>query len=77
MDIIVKMKFGSHLYGTATEISDIDHKGVYLPSKEEILLGKIPKCHSYSTGDDISKNSPEDVDVEIYSFHYFIKLGGI
>lgn len=74
MDIIVKMKFGSHLYGTATENSDIDYKGVYLPSREEILLGKIPKCHSYSTGDDMSKNSPEDTDVEIYSLHYFIKL---
>lgn len=74
MDIIVKMKFGSHLYGTATTNSDIDYKGVYLPTKEEILLGKIPKCHSYSTGDDVSRNSPDDIDVEIYSLHYFVKL---
>jgi hypothetical protein len=74
MDIIVKMKFGSHLYGTATENSDIDYKGVFLPSKEEILLGEIPKCHSFSTGSGISKNDPDDVDVEIYSLHYFIKL---
>lgn len=68
------MKFGSHLYGTATAYSDIDYKGVYLPSKKEILLGKIPKCHSYSTGNDTSKNIPEDIDVDIYSLHYFIKL---
>jgi predicted nucleotidyltransferase len=74
MNIIVKMKFGSQLYGTATENSDIDYKGVFLPSKEEILLGNIPKCHNYSTGSANSKNSPDDVDVEIYSLHYFIKM---
>jgi len=74
MDIIVKMKFGSHLYGTATDTSDVDYKGVYLPSREEILLGNIPKCHTYSTGNDMSKNKPGDMDVEIYSLHYFIRL---
>ncbi len=74
MDYIVKMKFGAHLYGTATENSDMDYKGVYLPSKEEILLGNVPKCRNLSTGDDLSRNSPDDVDLEIYSLHYFIKL---
>jgi RNA repair pathway DNA polymerase beta family len=32
MDLVVKMRFGSHLYGTATPESDLDLKGVYLPS---------------------------------------------
>ena len=68
------MKFGSHLYGTDTENSDIDYKGVFLPSREEILLGKIPKCRSFTTGNSEDKNSPGDVDEEIYSLHYFIKL---
>lgn len=74
MDIIVKMKFGSHLYGTATEDSDVDYKGVFLPSKREILLNTIPKCYSQSTGDGRSKNKPGDIDIEVYSLHYFIKL---
>lgn len=74
LDIIVKIKFGSHLYGTATPASDLDLKGVFLPSKEDILLGNIPKSCSYSTKKNGSKNSPEDVDVELYSLHYFIKL---
>jgi predicted nucleotidyltransferase len=74
MDFIVKMKFGSHLYGTDTENSDIDYKGIYLPSREEILLGNIPKCRSFTTGNYEDKNSPGDVDEEIYSLHYFIKL---
>lgn len=74
MNLIVKMKFGSHLYGTNTEDSDVDYKGVFLPSKREILLNHIPKCRSFSTGNDLIKNNPDDVDEEIYSFHYFIKL---
>ncbi len=74
MNLIVKMKFGSHLYGTETINSDVDYKGVFLPSKKDILLGNIPKCYNYSTGNSHSKNNPDDVDVEIYSLHYFIKL---
>ena len=74
LDIIVRMKFGSHLYGTATPNSDLDYKGVFLPSKEEILLGNIPKGHSYSTRATDSKNTADDTDVEVYSLHYFIKL---
>jgi len=74
MDLIVKMKFGSHLYGTDTEDSDVDYKGVFLPTKKEILLNNIPKCLSFSTGNDLKKNNPDDVDEEIYSLHYFLKL---
>ncbi len=74
MDIIVKMKFGSHLYGTNTEDSDVDYKGVFLPSKEEMLLNCIPKCQSFSTNNNLGKNNPNDVDEDIYSLHYFIKL---
>ena len=68
------MKFGAHLHGTATSDSDVDYKGVFMPSKDELLLGRIPKSHSHSTGKDESKNTKNDIDVEIYSFHYFIKL---
>lgn len=74
MKLIVKMKFGSHLYGTDTPDSDVDYKGVFLPTQKEILLNRIPKCRSFSTGDDRSKNNPDDVDEEIYSLHYFLKL---
>jgi len=72
--IVVKMKFGAHLYGTSTPNSDVDYKGVFLPSKEEVLLGRIPKSYSYSTGTNEFKNTQKDTDIEFYSFHYFIKL---
>ncbi len=75
MDLVVRMKFGAHLYGTATEQSDIDYRGVFLPSREEILLGTIPKCRSHSTGDNATKNTARDVDEEIYSLHHFIDQG--
>ncbi len=75
LNIIVKMVFGSHLYGTNTPESDMDYKGVFLPSKEEILLGKIPKSYTINTKKGSNtKNSAEDTDIEIYSLHYFIKL---
>jgi predicted nucleotidyltransferase len=74
MRIIVKMIFGAHLYGTATSDSDVDYKGIFLPTKEELLLGRIPKSHNYSTGREESRNTKNDIDIELYSFHYFIKL---
>jgi predicted nucleotidyltransferase len=74
MRIIVKMKFGAHLYGTTTPDSDVDFKGIFLPTKEELLLGRVPKSHNYSTGQDESRNTKYDIDIELYSFHYFIKL---
>ena len=74
MNLIVKMKFGAHLYGTATSESDVDYKGVFMPTREEVLLGRIPKSHSHTTGQDDSRNTKDDIDVEIYSLHYFIKL---
>jgi len=74
MRIIVKMKFGAHLYGTGTPDSDVDYKGIFLPTKEQLLLGRIPKSHNYSTGREESRNTKNDIDIELYSFHYFIKL---
>ncbi len=74
MKIIVKMIFGAHLYGTATPDSDLDYKGIFLPTKEELLLGRVPKSHNYSTGREESRNTKNDIDIELYSFHYFIKL---
>lgn len=75
MNIIVKMKFGSHLYGTDTKDSDIDYKGIFLPTEKEILLNKVPKSYNHTTksGND-QKNTSEDIDTEFYSLHYFIKL---
>lgn len=77
MTPIVKIKFGSHLYGTSTPLSDTDYKSVHIPSADDILLGRVRK----STGQDNKpqkaegeKNKPEDVDNESYSLQYFLEL---
>jgi len=74
MQTIVKMKFGSHLYGTNTPESDLDYKGVFMPTREEIYLGKIPKCLSEQTKSGTEKNTKDDIDSDMYSLHHFIKL---
>lgn len=75
MTLLVRMRFGSWLYGTATEQSDQDYKGVFLPTLENLLLGTTPKCLRESTKTNSTvKNSPSDVDSETYSLHYFLDL---
>ena len=78
LNIIFLTRFGSHLYGTSTEQSDQDFKGVFIPTIEECILGKVPKQISFKsnkpTGKEASKNSSEDTDIELYSLQYFLKL---
>jgi len=75
MKTIVKMIFGSQIYGTSTENSDTDIKGVFLPSPEEILLQKIPKVISTSTKEnERAKNTKNDIDTELFSLGTFFKL---
>jgi len=73
--MIIKMIFGSHLYGTNTPDSDWDYKGIFMPSRRDIYLGRIPKSIRRDTKKgNTSRNTSNDVDEEIYSLHYFIKL---
>lgn len=74
LNLIVKMKFGSHLYGTDTPDSDLDYKGVFMPTMRQIFLAKVPKAHNITTKNGDGKNTSEDIDTEIYSLHYFIEL---
>lgn len=67
-------KYGSHLYGTNTKDSDVDYKGIFLPSKESLLLGNNLKSFHNSTGKGHSRNTNEDIDVDLWSLHYFINL---
>jgi hypothetical protein len=69
-------KFGSHLYGTNTPESDLDFKGLFLPNKKELLLGRYPKHLQYSSGNDESRNTEEDIDIELWSLQYFFELLG-
>jgi len=75
MKILFKCRFGSHLYGTDTPDSDIDIKGVYLPSFEDVVLGRIKKSIYLNTKVDANaKNTKDDVDEEYYSLQHFLEL---
>lgn len=75
LDLIVEMRCGSHLYGTATPSSDTDVKGVYLPSAADILLQRVRP--TISTGPDKAdgaRNVADDVDTETFSLDRYLAL---
>lgn len=75
MKEIVQIKFGSHLYGTATAESDLDIKAVHLPSARDILLQRVrPVISETRRKAPGEKNGAEDTDLESYSLDKFLKL---
>jgi len=74
MNIVCEMLFGSHLYGLDTPNSDKDYKGIILPSKNEILLGKSNYHVDRSSNSSSSKNTKDDIDRSFYTLSYFIDM---
>jgi len=68
--VVVHMQVGSHLYGLNSANSDTDWKVVYVPSLEDLLLGRISHVLRHSTA--AGANTCTDVDTEIYSLHKFV-----
>lgn len=74
-NLVVRMTFGSHLYGTSTTASDFDFKSVYVPTAEDIILQKVkasistlrPKAEG-------EKNQAGETEEECYSLQRFLKL---
>lgn len=71
---IVEMQFGSHVYGTNLPSSDTDFKGLAIPSSRDIIMQRSFKTINESTGNNNSRNTKDDIDREIFSLHYFMKL---
>lgn len=75
MRTILRIKFGSHLYGTATPESDLDYKSVYVPSAQDILLqrvkGSISTQRPKGEGE---KNYAGEVDEESYAVQRYLDL---
>jgi len=74
MNVIVKMVHGSHLYGLNTDSSDIDYKGVFLPSLSDIVQLKPVHEIRHSTGSNTEKNTSDDIDMDFYSLQKFLKM---
>ncbi len=74
-ETIIEIKYGSHLYGTATEKSDLDIKGIFIPEARDILLQQIPPVISLSrTKLHGENNTANDVDYELYSPEKYLFL---
>lgn len=75
MNLLVKMKFGSHLYGTSTPESDTDYKGIYIPTAREIVLGSYARTVTKGRSKaEKERNTKDDVDEEIFSLDRFLEL---
>lgn len=72
---IVSIRFGSHLYGTATPASDLDIKSVHVPCARDILLGRakgsISTKRAKAEGE---KNYAGELDEESYSLQKYLGL---
>ena len=72
--LVCLMRFGSHLYGTSTEASDTDVKGIYIPTLQDYFEQTVVKSihiDSKKAGDG-EKNTAEDYDIELFSLNHFI-----
>ena len=75
MSTLVKMQFGSHVYGTNVPTSDHDYKAVHLPLGRDILLQRPQNTINVKTKlDDTKKNTAEDTDFESFSLQQYLKL---
>ncbi len=73
--IVVKMHFGSTLYGTTTSKSDTDYYGIFTPTRRQLLLGSWPDVLSFDSNPGHNKNTSGDIDFKLDSLHKFIQLG--
>jgi predicted nucleotidyltransferase len=65
MIFLSKILSGSNLYGTNDALSDIDYNGIYLPTKEDILLSRVKRAIKYDT---------PGINETYFSLQFFISL---
>lgn len=72
---IVRVKHGSHLYGTSTPASDTDYKSVHIPSAEAIVLQRAENVIDRKVKLSATlKNQAGDVDDQSYSLQKFLGM---
>jgi len=75
-NLILKIRSGSHLYGTNTETSDEDYVGVFIPETKYLIgLHNVEQIdESEKVKLESGKNAPESKDVTYYTLAKFCKL---
>ena len=72
---LVKIRHGSHLYGTNTPSSDEDYKSVHLPAGRSIILGRAEQVIEKNTKkNNNAKNTADDIDDTSYSLQKFLDM---
>jgi hypothetical protein len=76
MQNIVRVQFGSHLYGTNTPLSDLDYKSVHIPACSDIVMQKVADSYRQPARRKVEgeRNNPDDVDDESFALHRFFEL---
>ena len=72
-ELVVKMEYGSHLYGLNHAGSDTDYKAIALPTAKQIIMQQANFDIKLSTGTDKGKNTADDIDDEVMSLQRFLK----
>jgi hypothetical protein len=72
-ELIIKMEFGSKLYGTSMPESDLDYKSIHIPNTKDILLQRAKGSHIRGSSKQMGvKNGPKDIDHESISLQFYI-----
>jgi len=72
---LVRMQFGSHVYGTNVPTSDLDFKAVHIPAAADILLQRVrPSISTAPKKAEGQKNGPDDVDFESFALQKFMSM---
>jgi len=75
MITVVKMQFGSHLYGTSTPASDFDFKAVHVPDGRSILLGRVKEVvNNHRSKAHGEKTQAGEVEDESFALHRYLEL---
>lgn len=69
--VVYLSKTGSRLYGTDTLESDTDYKGVFVPSKESVLMKTDLSSYSNNSNNTKIKNTSKDVDFVLHNIYDF------
>ena len=71
--VVYVTKYGSKLFGTDNINSDTDYKGIYIPNKKSVLLKRDIEHYNFNSNAQ-SKNSKDDIDLQLFSIYKWFSL---
>ena len=72
--VVYVTKYGSKLYGTDNANSHTDYKGIFIPSREDVLLKRDLEHFNFNSNDENTKNGKDDIDLQLFSVYKFFNL---